>query len=289
MGQSQKIKKIGIVIKPHAPGVERILQEMIRFLKERKIECVLENKAAEKMLKKDGIKEIYPRENIARYVQAIIVLGGDGTLLSIAPSAARAGIPVVGINLGRLGFLTEIPVDEAFPALDAFLNKKDGFISRRTMLEVDYQGQKDICLNDVVLNKAALARMIELLIYIDGKEVTKLKGDGLILSSPTGSSAYSLSAGGPIVHPRVDTIILTPICPHTLSFRPLLIPAQSAVKVKLLTPEEKVYLTIDGQRGLVLGKNDTVEIKKSALELILVTSPRRSYYELVKEKLSWAE
>lgn len=289
MGQGQKIKKIGIVIKPHAPGVERILHEMIIFLKDRKIECVLENMAAEKVRKKAWIKEIYRREDIARYVQAIIVLGGDGTLLSIAPSAARAGIPVVGINLGRLGFLTEIPVGEAFPALEAFLNKKDGFISRRTMLEVNYQGQKDICLNDVVLNKAALARMIELLIYIDGREVTKLKGDGLILSSPTGSSAYSLSAGGPIVHPRVDTIILTPICPHTLSFRPLLIPAQSVVKVKLLTPEEKVYLTIDGQRGLVLGKNDTVEVKKSDLELILVTSPRRSYYELVKEKLSWAE
>jgi len=289
MGQSQKIKKMGIIIKPHAPGVEKILREIIRFLEERQVECVLENMAAEKIRERTRVKEIYSREEMARYVQAIVVLGGDGTLLSIAPSAAKAGIPVVGINLGRLGFLTEIPVDEAFTALEAFLTKKDGFISRRTMLEVNYQGKQDICLNDVVLNKAALARMIELLIYIDGKEVTKLKGDGLILSSPTGSSAYSLSAGGPIVHPRVETIILTPICPHTLSFRPLLIPAQSVVTIRLLTPEEKVYLTIDGQRGLALEKNATIETKKSESELILVTSPRRSYYELVKEKLGWAE
>jgi len=280
---------MGIIIKPHAPGVEKILREIIRFLEERQVECVLENMAAEKIRERTRVKEIYSREEMARYVQAIVVLGGDGTLLSIAPSAAKAGIPVVGINLGRLGFLTEIPVDEAFTALEAFLTKKDGFISRRTMLEVNYQGKQDICLNDVVLNKAALARMIELLIYIDGKEVTKLKGDGLILSSPTGSSAYSLSAGGPIVHPRVETIILTPICPHTLSFRPLLIPAQSVVTIRLLTPEEKVYLTIDGQRGLALEKNATIETKKSESELILVTSPRRSYYELVKEKLGWAE
>lgn len=289
MAQSQKIKKVGLIIKPHAPGVEKILQEMIHFLQERHVAWALESLAAEKIKGRIKVEEVYPREEMARNVQAIIVLGGDGTLLSIAPEAARARIPVVGINLGRLGFLTEIPVEEAFPALEAFLTRKDGFISRRTMLEVNYQDRQDTCLNDVVLNKSALARMIELLIYIDGKEVTKLKGDGLILSSPTGSSAYSLSAGGPIVHPQVETIILTPICPHTLSFRPLLIPAQSVVKVKLLTPEEKVYLTIDGQRGFALEKNAVIEIKKSTHELILVTSPRRSYYELVKEKLGWAE
>lgn len=289
MSQTKKIKKIGIIIKPHAAGVEKILLEMVRFLQERKVNCVLEEVAAARIQHRARLTEVYSREEIAEHVQAIIVLGGDGTLLSIAPFAARKGLPVVGINLGRLGFLTEIPVEEAFPALESFLTSSDGFISRRTMLEVSYQGKRDICLNDVVLNKAALARMIELLIFIDGKEVTKLKGDGLILSSPTGSTAYSLSAGGPIVHPRVETIILTPICPHTLSFRPLLIPAHSVVSLKLLTPEEKVYLTIDGQRGLALEKNAVIELKKSKQELILVTSPRRSYYELVKEKLGWAE
>lgn len=201
----------------------------------------------------------------------------------MAAAAARAEVPVIGLNLGRLGFLTEIPLNEALPVLEAFLKDKNGFISRRTLLEVNYKDQTDLCLNDIVLNKGALARMIELQIFINGQEVTRLKGDGLILSSPTGSTAYSLSAGGPIVHPAVETIILTPICPHTLSFRPLLIPADSNIQIKLLTPEEQVYITIDGQRGHGLDKNETIEVRKSPLELKLVTSPWRSYYNLVKE------
>ncbi len=285
MGVKKAFKKAGLVIKPHAPGVEKVLKEIISFLRGQKIECLLEDIAARKL----GEKEGHSREKLAELSDLLIVLGGDGTLLSIAPQAAQARVPVVGINLGRLGFLTEIPVAEALPVLEAFLKNRDGFVSPRSLLEISYKGQKEICLNDLVLNKAALARMIELLVFIDGKEVTKLKGDGLILSSPTGSTAYSLSAGGPIVHPLVEAIVLTPICPHTLSFRPLLIPAHSEIKIRLLTPEEKVYLTIDGQRGEALEKNVTVMVKKSDLKLLLVTSPWRSYYQLVKEKLGWAE
>jgi NAD+ kinase len=285
MPAKREIKKIGIIIKPHAPGVEKILKEIINFLEREKIEYFLEKAAAEKIKVSLG----YEREKLPELSEAIIILGGDGTLLSIAPFAARKGIPVIGINLGRLGFLTEIPVSEALPVLDAFLKNKDGFISRRTLLKIKDTSGEDLCLNDVVLHKAALARIIEFLIFINEKEVTRLKGDGLIISSPTGSTAYSLSAGGPIVHPQVETIILTPICPHTLSFRPLLLPASSIIKIKLLTSEEKVYLTIDGQRGRPMEKNATIEIRKSEKELLLVTSPWRSYYELVKEKLGWAE
>ncbi|MCX8161056.1 MAG: NAD(+)/NADH kinase [Candidatus Saccharicenans sp.] len=285
MATRQKIKSIGLVIKPHAPGVDRILREIITFLKAHKIEPLPEKIAAEKIGLKGGVE----REKLSGLCQALIVLGGDGTLLSIAPQAARAGIPVIGINLGRLGFLTEIPVAEALPVLEAFIQNKNGFISQRSLLEIRYGDRQDICLNDVVLNKSALARMIELLIFINDQEVTRLKGDGLILSSPTGSTAYSLSAGGPIVHPGIECIILTPICPHTLSFRPLLIPSTSEIKIKLLTPEEKVYLTIDGQRGETIPRNAMIRIKKSNLFLQLVTSPWRSYYQLVKEKLGWAE
>jgi NAD+ kinase len=285
MESRKKTKKIGIVIKPHAPGVDRILKEIVSFLRARKIDCLLEKAAAEKI----GLKEGFSRQELCSLSQALIVLGGDGTLLSIAPQAARAGIPVIGINLGHLGFLTEVPVAEALPVLEAFIRDKNGFISSRSLLEISYRDQKDICLNDVVLNKSALARMIEMLIFINGKEVARLKGDGLILSSPTGSTAYSLAAGGPVVHPQVEAIILTPICPHTLSFRPLLIPASSEIKIKLLTPEEKVYLTIDGQRGETLCKNSVITVKKSGLDLQLVSSPWRSYYHLVKEKLGWAE
>jgi len=285
MDRKKKIDQIGIAIKPHAPGIEKILKEIMSYLEREGINCLLEEAAARKMNLPGG----YRREDLAALSQAIIILGGDGTLLSVAASAARAGVPVIGLNLGRLGFLTEIPVDEAFPVLEAFLKDENGFISQRTLLEVKYKDQADLCLNDVVLNKGALARMIEMLIYINGQEVTRLKGDGLIISSPTGSTAYSLSAGGPIVHPGVETIILTPICPHTLSFRPLLIPADSDIKIKLLSPEEKVFITIDGQRGQTIDKNEIIEIRKSVLELQLVTSPWRSYYNLVKEKLGWAE
>lgn len=285
MATGKNLKRIGIVIKAHAPGVDRVLKEIVSFLKGQKIEPLLEKIAAEKI----GLKGGPEREKLPGLSQALIVLGGDGTLLSIAPQAARAGIPVIGINLGRLGFLTEIPVDEALPVLRAFIQNKNGFISPRSLLEISYRGRQDICLNDVVLNKSALARMIELLIFINDKEVTSLKGDGLILSSPTGSTAYSLSAGGPIVHPGIESIILTPICPHTLSFRPLLIPSTSEIKIKLLTPEEKVYLTIDGQRGEPISRNAVLTVKKSKLILQLVTSPWRSYYQLVKEKLGWAE
>lgn len=285
MAPRKKIKRIGIVIKPHASGVYRVLKEIVAFLEVQQIEPLLENIAAEKL----GIRTGYERDSLAELCQALIVLGGDGTLLSIAPAAARAGIPVIGINLGRLGFLTEIPVAEARPVLEAFIRDKNGFLSPRSMLEISYGDRKDICLNDVVLNKSALARMIEIMIFINGKEVTRLKGDGLILSSPTGSTAYSLSAGGPIVHPAIESIILTPICPHTLSFRPLLVPSSSEIKIKLLTPEEKVYLTIDGQRGETIPRNTSIVVKKSRLKLQLVTSPWRSYYQLVKEKLGWAE
>ncbi len=285
MATRQKIKRIGLVIKPHAPGVDRVLREIVSFLKARKIEPVPEKIAARKIGLKGGVE----RDSLSESCQALIVLGGDGTLLSIAPQAARAGIPVIGINLGRLGFLTEVPVAEALPVLEAFLQNKNGFISQRSLLEISYGDRHDICLNDVVLNKSALARMIELLIFINDQEVTRLKGDGLILSSPTGSTAYSLSAGGPIVHPGIESIILTPICPHTLSFRPLLIPSTSEIKIKLLTPEEKVYLTIDGQRGETVPRSMVVRVKKSNLFLRLVTSPWRSYYQLVKEKLGWAE
>ncbi|MGB9764840.1 MAG: NAD(+)/NADH kinase [Candidatus Saccharicenans sp.] len=285
METKKKIKKVGLIIKPHAPGIEKILKEIINFLEKEKVDYLLEKPAAEKLKTGPG----YERAQLPELTEAVIILGGDGTLLSVAPFAARQGIPVIGINLGRLGFLTEIPVSEALPVLEAFFKNKDGFISRRTLLKINTQNGEDLCLNDVVLNKAALARIIELLIIIDEKEVTRVKGDGLIISTPTGSTAYSLSAGGPIVHPQVETIILTPICPHTLSFRPLLIPASSSIKIKLLTPEEKVYLTIDGQRGRPMEKNEVLEIRKSELDLILVTSPRRSYYELVKEKLGWAE
>jgi NAD+ kinase len=173
--------------------------------------------------------------------------------------------------------------------LDSFLAGDSSVISPRWLLEARTASAASCCLNDVVITKGALARMIEFTVLIDGKGVATLKADGLIVSTPTGSTAYSLSAGGPILHPKVPAIVLTPICPHTLSFRPLAVPSTSTVGVRLMTGGEEVHLTLDGQRGGVLVRNDTVEIRKAPFELQLVTSPRRNYYDLVKEKLGWAE
>jgi NAD+ kinase len=279
------VRRAGIVIKSHAPSVEGILKIVVEYFEGRGITCVLEDAAARRLGRPDGLA----RQDIAAASDLIVVLGGDGTLLNVAPAAARAGVPVMGINLGRLGFLTEIPVSEAVTTLDRFLADGAGLVSPRWLLEARTAGLSSYCLNDAVITKGAVSRMIELVLGIDGRDVATVKSDGLIVSTPTGSTAYSLSAGGPIIHPRVPAILVTPICPHTLSFRPLAVPATSSVSVRLLTGGEEVFLTLDGQRGAPMVRDDTVELRKAPFELQLVTSPKRSYYDLVKEKLGWAE
>lgn len=281
----KKVRRAGFIIKPHAPDIEKILTDLMHYFNRKGIECILERVAAQKLKRKDGT----PREKLPDKVEFIVVLGGDGTLLSIAHLAAQRGIPVLGVNLGNLGFLTEVPLDEMHLTLDAFLQGDKKVISSRRMLEATSKGKVYCCLNDVVINKGALARVIQCQIWIDEKEIATLRADGLIISTPTGSTAYSFSAGGPIVQPYVPAIIITPICPHTLSFRPMVISSASSVKVRLLTGEEEVFLTLDGQRGNLLVKNDVVEVKRSDLELRLVSSPKRNYFDLVQEKLGWGE
>lgn len=279
----RKIEKVGFVIKAHAQGMKSILVDLIAYFDKRDIACVLEEVAAEKLEKRNGEK----REDIPKKVDLIVVLGGDGTLLSIAHLAAQEDVPVVGINLGALGFLTEVPLDEMFLTLDSYLEGNEQIVSRRQMLQAKTKKNSYYSLNDVVINKGALARMVRCGIWIDGKEIGVTRADGLIISTPTGSTAYSLSAGGPIVQPYIPAIILTPICPHTLSFRPMIVSSESRVKVQLLTGGEEVYLTVDGQRGELMKKDDSVEVCQSGLTLPLVSSPRRNYYDLLKEKLRW--
>jgi len=279
----KKLKRVGFVIKPHAPSVDQILKDLMAYFGRLKIKCVLEKAAAEKLGKKGGLA----REKIPGNVDLVIVLGGDGTLLSIAHLAAGAGVPVMGVNLGRLGFLTEVPLDEAFYGLQAFLEGRKDVISRRRMIQAKCKNKIYYCLNDVVINKGALARIIQIEIWIDDREVATLKADGLIVSTPTGSTAYSLSAGGPIIQPNVPAVVLSPICPHALTFRPMVISAQSRINLRLLTSGEEVYLTLDGQRGCRLERNDEVEIKEAPFEFQLISSPKRNYFDLIKEKLSW--
>lgn len=279
----KKIEQVGFVIKAHFPEVKNILVDLIAYFNDKDIACVLEEVAAKKLGLQDGVK----REDIPKKVDLLLVLGGDGTLLSIAHVAAQKDVPVVGINLGALGFLTEVPLDEMFLTLNSYLEGNDKIVSRRQMLQAKTKENSYYSLNDVVINKGALARMIRCAIWIDGKEIAMTRADGLIISTPTGSTAYSLSAGGPIVQPYIPAIILTPICPHTLSFRPMVISSESEVKVQLLTGGEEVYLTIDGQRGELMKKDDAVTVCQSELKLQLISSPRRNYFDLLKEKLRW--
>ncbi len=279
----KKIKYVGIVIKPHAPNIDRILKELIFYFEKKEIECICEKEAAKKLTRAEGVE----REEIPSKVDLIVVLGGDGTLLSIAHLAAQKNVPVLGANLGKLGFLTEVPIDEIYLTLDSFLTGNDKIISPRRMLKVEAKGKTHYCLNDAVINKGALARMIQFAVRIDNKEIVTSRADGLIISTPTGSTAYSLSAGGPVIQPYVPAIIITPICPHTLSFRPMVVSSKSKINVQLITAGEEVSLTLDGQRGCLMEKNDVVNIKISNLELKLISSPKRNYFDLLKEKLRW--
>lgn len=279
----RKIERAGVVIKPHAPRVDQVLRSLKTWLEERGIVCLLEEVAANKLNVGPGV----PREALPGCVDLIIVLGGDGTLLSIAHVAALAKVPVVGVNMGRLGFLTEVQVEEIWLTLEAYLNGREDIISQRWLLETRYHDKVFYCLNDVVINKGAVARMIQMALEVDGKKVAMLKADGLIISTPTGSTAYSLSAGGPIIQPYIPAIILAPICPHTLTFRPMVISSESEVRVQLLTGGEEVYLSLDGQRGILLMKGDVIVTRRAAVELQLISSPGRNFFDLLQDKLGW--
>ncbi len=281
----RKIRRAGFVIKPHAPDIKKILEELIHYFEKRGIECFLEEEASRKLKRSEG----FTREELPQRVDLVVVLGGDGTLLSIAHLAAQKDVPVLGVNLGKLGFLTEVPLPEMYLTLDSFLEGDEKIISHRRMLEASFKGKVYYCLNDVVINKGALARIIQCNIWIEKKKIATLRADGIIISTPTGSTAYSLAAGGPIIQPYIPAIVIAPICPHALSFRPMVISSELTIRVQLLTGGEEVYLTLDGQRGVLLAKSDVVDVRCSDFELRLISSPKRNYFDLVKEKLSWAE
>lgn len=280
---ARKIERVGVVVKPHVPHIDDVLRGLIRHLEDQGTVCLLEDVAAWKLSLKEGV----PREEIPELVDLVVVLGGDGTLLSIAHIAARNGVPVLGVNMGRLGFLTEVLIDEAFLTLDAYLQGNEEIVSPRQMLKARCREKDYFCLNDVVINKGALARMIQIAVWIDDKEIAAIKSDGIIVATPTGSTAYSLSAGGPIVQPYIQAVVLSPICPHTLSFRPMVVSSDSRIKLQLLTAGEEVYLTLDGQRGVLIGKNDVIEVEKADFQLQLISSPKRNFFDLLKEKLGW--
>jgi NAD+ kinase len=280
---TSRLRRIGIVVKERLTGSEEVVSKLAAWLRERGVEAVDERQLS--------------RDQIPNAVDVVVVLGGDGTLLSMADRIGNAGrdIPILGVNYGSLGFLTEVRVDELYPALQSLLDGTARF-DERLMLRAEATAsdgtiKHHIVLNDVVFTKAALSRMIELSVMVNGGLVTNVKADGLIVASPTGSTAYNLAAGGPIVHPAVDALLLTPIAPHTLAQRPIVIPASSTVDVRphVHGDGDDVFVTYDGQTGYPLHVGDTVRIRRAEQTLRLVKAPQRTYFEVLREKLKWGE
>jgi len=282
------LKRIGIICKAGRPEPIEILKNFIPWLKERSIEVFLDIETASVI----GIKG-WARTEIPSLSEAIVVLGGDGTMLSVARLACEKKVPILGVNLGGLGFITEVYKEELYDAMDSVI-KGTCPTEERMMLyaQVLRQGEKIArytALNDVVITKGALARIIDLETYINKSYVATFKADGLIASTPTGSTAYSLSAGGPIIYPTVDNIVLTPICSHTLTNRPIVLPDDSLIEVSLKSKSEDVFLTLDGQVGFNLKENDVVEIRRSDFKTLLLMPCERDYFQVLRTKLRWAE
>lgn len=221
-------------------------------------------------------------------VKAILVLGGDGTLLRTAPLAYKLDVPLLGINLGRLGFLTEVTCDEAYTALDA-LAKGEYQIEKRLLLQVDYAGERFYALNEAAIIKGPLGHMIHLKVTVERYELTVYHGDGLIISTPTGSTAYNLSAGGPIIHPTSQVFVLTPICPFMLSARPIVIPADQSFQAELIKRADEVHLLIDGYINKTLQAGEPILLRRAPRPLKLIKSSVRDYFEILRAKLGWAE
>ncbi len=282
------MKNIGVITKLGKPEPLEILRELIPWLNERGYNVFIEQETASQA----GFKG-YKRSEIPRLVDVVVVLGGDGTMLSAARLVAETGVPLLGVNLGGLGFITEVNRAEMYTAMETLL-KGECSVEERMMIEADVIRRGEVIasytvLNDVVITKGALARIIDLETYIDHTYVTTFKADGLIISTPTGSTAYSLSAGGPILHPAMNSVVLTPICPHTLTNRPIVISCNCLIEVSLGLYSEDVYLTLDGQVGLSIRKDDLIEVKKSPHRTKLLIPCERDYYQVLREKLRWGE
>jgi NAD+ kinase len=267
-----------------------VVPPLLKWLEARGVRIVYDEETASSL---SDTSKGCTREQVAAKAELLIVLGGDGTLLAAGRAAAPRGIPILPINMGSLGFLTSFTVDELFPALEETLAGRFT-VSERVMLHVELKRagnviEKQNVLNEAVINKGALARMIELELVIDGGFVCRYRADGLIVATPTGSTAYSLSAGGPIVHPAVESFIITPICPHTLSDRPVVVRDSSLIEITLSGNTESVFLTLDGQKGIAMQASDKVRVTRSNEKLKLIQPPKKSYFEILRGTLKWGE
>jgi NAD+ kinase len=283
------IKSVAIVAKIGSEEGTRLVSELGSWLKNHGIRVRLDGETSEALAKRKGAA----RGGLPRGVDLVIAAGGDGTLLSVARSAAPRGIPVLGINFGSLGFLTELNPEELFDGLEDLV-RGNYEVEERALLRVRYRRRRKTLkeyavLNDAVVTKTALARMIELDVLIDRAKVVSYTSDGLIISTPTGSTAYNLSAGGPILDPRLHAFVITPICPHSMTYRPLVVPATVKVEVVLRNTTEGVYLTLDGQVGFPMKGGDSMVVDEHRDPVRLVRVTGRGFFQVLRGKLGWGE
>lgn len=287
---SNDIKKVGVIVKPNHDEAWKTACELSDWLESRGITVVGKPRVQDESLKECDIRSVSD-EQFGSESELIVVLGGDGTMISTARLVGDADVLVIGINYGSLGYLTDFRIEEMFPAIEAIF-RGEYEIDRRVMLHAEHwRGDEMMAagrvLNDVVINKAALARIIEIDVSLNGLSVNSFRADGLIVSTPTGSTAYNLSAGGPIIYPSMNAVVLTPICPFTLTNRPIVIPDTAIIELVLKNDNEGVVLTLDGQIGYTMKANDRVRIRKSRTTFNLVQPPNRNYFDVLRNKLKW--
>ena len=279
------IQKIGIFSKQKPDISRKVLLELSSWLRERNYDILMAPETAGIIGETSNLN----KEEIPSKADLIIVLGGDGTLLSVARLAHPFDVPILAVNLGSLGFLTEVSLPDMYGTLEQVL-KGESVSERRMLLNACLQRkgntlQNDFALNDVAINKNS-ARIVNLEVHVNGQYMTSYRADGLIIATPTGSTAYSLSAGGPIIHPSMNALLLSPICPFTLTNRPIVIPNQSTLQVKLIT-EEEVQVTLDGQTGYSMFPDDVLEVKQGPTPVSLIQAKGKNYYQVLRQKLHW--
>ncbi|HMF56860.1 MAG TPA: NAD(+)/NADH kinase [Pyrinomonadaceae bacterium] len=287
------IKRVGVLVKPHQTDALKVICGMVEWLHERGLTLVGTPEIEQERIEHEtgcSIENV-EQEKFSSSVDLIVVLGGDGTIVSTARLMGDREVPVLGVNYGGLGYLAEFRIEELYAGLETVL-AGDFRLDKRVMLTAElFRGRELInsnrVLNDVVINKSALARIIEIETRLNNQFVNSFRADGLIISTPTGSTAYNLSAGGPIIYPSMNAIVLTPICPFTLSNRPIVVPDDAEIELILKTPDEDVALTLDGQVGFPLKMEDSVRIRKSRTTFNLVQPTNRNYFEVLRDKLRW--
>jgi NAD+ kinase len=280
---------VGVIAKPGIPRASAIVSGLVAWWRERGVETRLDYEAARYIGSPDGLA----REQVPEGTQLVIVLGGDGTLLAAARAIAGREIPLFPVNLGGLGFLTAITIEQLYPELECAISGEQRVVTRSMLHGEVVRGGKTIAsyeaLNDIVIGKTQIARMIDLETYVDSQFVSTFKADGLIVATPTGSTAYSLSAGGPILFPAVAAICITPVCPHMLTNRPVLVPDTSVIEIISKAPGKEAYLTVDGQVGAPLIEDDRVLCRSSKHKIHLIRPPKMFFFDVLREKLKWGE